>query len=234
MGRGARGNRSRAAPVRRFVAEIGYRLSGWPRRLIAAGCLTLAVLAALSERRRAAPDQLATVVVAAHDLPAGSALGPGDVRLARWPSATVPSAALRTAQQAVGAVLAAPMTAGEPFTTARLRGRGLAAGLPAGFVAITVALADPAGAQLLQAGDVVDLVASSSSAAVGPATATALVLATRVRVLAVLAVLAPSARAGGDVGSDAARLVVATDTAGALRIAGATGSPIVATLRAPP
>ena len=50
----------------RLSADIGYRLSGWPRRVLALGCLVLAGLAVVSDRRRPATETLLAVVVAAH------------------------------------------------------------------------------------------------------------------------------------------------------------------------
>lgn len=222
----------RVPHLRRVLADLGYRFGGWPRRLVAAGCLALAALAAASEHRRRAPPPQLTVLVAARDLPAGRVLNGPDVRTTRWPTSAVPAAALHERRQVVGGVLAAAMTIGEPFTPARLYGRGLAAGLRPAQVAATVTLADPSGAQLLQAGDVVDLVVAPQSSVVDGTTATpARVLVSSVRLLAVLAPV--SASGSGDV-LGTARLVVVTDVAGSLRIAGAGPSPIVATLRAPP
>ncbi|MCW2529267.1 MAG: hypothetical protein JWM76_4127 [Pseudonocardiales bacterium] len=205
------------------------------------------------------------IVVATRPLLAGASLLAGDVRAVPWPTRTVPSGALTDPRTVAGAVLAGSMTAGEPFTSARLLGRGLTAGLGADQVAITVRLSDAAAASLIQAGDLVDLLVASSSdgvvatdgstaptdgsAATGASASTektvpaggtgtavaatesnlsARVLVNRVRVLAVLISTASRADPSGP-----SSLVVATDLAGSLRIAGAADAPILATLRSP-
>jgi Flp pilus assembly protein CpaB len=235
---------TRFGTIRRFGADLAYRFGGWPRRLVAAGCLVLAVMAAVSDHRRTAAPARTMVVVATRHLLAGTALVPADIRAVPWASETVPSGALTDPRAVAGAMLAGSMTSGEPFTTARLLGRGLTAGLGADQVAITVGLADAAGASLIQAGDLVDLLVASSSSGDLPTegstaagssdgTETALnpsarVLVSRVRVLAVLISAASRADSTGP-----ASLVVATDLAGSLRIAGAADAAILATLRSP-
>jgi Flp pilus assembly protein CpaB len=138
------------------------------RRLLAAGLLGAAVAAALQARSPAArPTE--QVLVAAHDLPAGRTVEPGDTRIEAWLSGTAP----RGAQAGVtGRVLAAAVRAGEPITDARLSGPGLLAGQPVGIRAVSVRLADPSGGWLVRPGDRVDVLAAwTGGAPVGPESA---------------------------------------------------------------
>jgi len=143
---------ARAQRVWRQARRVGRRYQRW----VGAGLVGLAALLALTVL---APPPPATVpmTVAARDLPAGTRLGDADLRDVPAPAAVVPTAALDRAG-ALGQVLLAPVSAGEPITTARLNGSGLLTGTPPGTVALPVRLADPGAAALLVPGDRVDLV----------------------------------------------------------------------------
>ena len=127
------------------------RLAGWRRRvlrrLVAAALLALAALVAVGVARPA-PPATSLAVVAARDLPAGTRLTSADVTSTRWPSAHSPPAALTSARDALGQVLATPLAAGEPVTTTRL------ATLTAdeGRAPAHVLVADPRSLDLLTAG----------------------------------------------------------------------------------
>jgi len=125
------------------------------RRALAAVCAGVAVLAGL---RVLAPAPAATVpvLVAAHDLAAGSVLAADDLTHAAYSPALVPS---RLADDPVGRVLAAPMRRGEPVTDVRLVGPSLTDGYD-GLVAVPVRLPDAGSVALLQVGDHIDLVAT--------------------------------------------------------------------------
>lgn len=129
------------------------------RRLLAALCAAGAVGAALHATAPPPPPSV-EILVAAHDLPAGAALGAGDVELRATDPDLVPAGAL-TAERA-GARLASPLRAGEPVTDVRLVGPGLAAadGADGGTVAVPVRLSDAAEAALLTVGDAIDLLAT--------------------------------------------------------------------------
>ncbi|MGF1662124.1 MAG: SAF domain-containing protein, partial [Kineosporiaceae bacterium] len=119
--------------------------------LLAAGAAWSATAAVLAV---AAPATV-PVVVATRDLPAGTVLGPGDVREVPWPRALAPGrAAERT--DALGAPLARTVTAGEPLTAPALAAAGAGAEAP-GRARVVVGLADPWSAVLVTAGGVVDL-----------------------------------------------------------------------------
>ncbi|HTY73434.1 MAG TPA: SAF domain-containing protein, partial [Actinomycetes bacterium] len=133
------------------------------RRLLASALLAGAVVCALDVL---APPRQPTVavLVAARSLPAGSVLAASDVRVAHRPASTSP-AALRSAAEALGRVLAAPVGAGEALTAQRLVGPGLATALARqGHVAAPVRLADADVANLLRTGDTVDVVLAAGTA----------------------------------------------------------------------
>jgi pilus assembly protein CpaB len=203
------------------LRNIGYRFGGWPRRLIALGCLVLAAFAALGDHRSGATAGPAvSVVVATHDLGAGATLTRTDVISASWPAALRPASALSAISAAVGRRLAGPVRAREPITSTRLIGAELTSGLAPGLVATTITVADSV-MNLVHSGDTVDLF-------LGPAAGTtdsAHLLAASVQILAVLA---PSSADGSS------SIVVAVDRIAAIAIAGAADRPILATVRGSP
>jgi Flp pilus assembly protein CpaB len=150
--------RSAARRVRRAVLRR--------RRLLAALCALVAVLAGL--RATAVPPAATVpVTVAAHDVGAGVVLRPDDVLTARFAPGTVPAGHIR---DPVGRQLAAPLRRGQPVTDTALLGDALVHGRP-DLVALPVRLPDTAMAELLRAGDEVDLVAADPQG--GPATTVA-------------------------------------------------------------
>lgn len=145
------------------------------RRLLAAALAAVAVASGLHAATAAPPAQV-PVVVAAHDLPAGSVLTPADVRRTGFTPDSVPESTVAEADL-VGRTLAAPLRAGEPVTDVRLVGPALTDGYP-GLTAVPVRLPDTGMAALLHVGDRIDLVAAD------PQDAAAAVVATDVPVLA--------------------------------------------------
>ncbi|MFZ0161009.1 MAG: RcpC/CpaB family pilus assembly protein, partial [Kineosporiaceae bacterium] len=175
------------------------------------------------------------VTVAARDLPAGLAITHSDVREVRWRAGTAPSGMVRTA---VGLTLGSPARRGEPITDARLTGPGMLVGQPAGSRAMAVRLTGPT-AGVVHGGDRVDLLAGPSVQG-DPAgeMAQADVIAEAVLVLAAPAGAIPGGAGGGagdlvpgsvtgagQAGPDGSGevLVVAVDTATALRLAAVSG-----------
>ncbi|WP_194815919.1 SAF domain-containing protein [Nocardia sp. XZ_19_385] len=127
------------------------------RRLLAAA---LTVLAAVLFLRGDPDTHPAQVVVADHDLPPGRLLAAGDLRTAPRESGSLPSGAVRDAGELVGATLTGAMRAGEVFTDLRIVGPRLAAvaaGAPDARI-VPIRLADNAVAEILRAGDRVDVV----------------------------------------------------------------------------
>lgn len=128
------------------------------RRSLAALCAGLAVLAAVQAASTPAVPSV-PVLVAAHELPGGTTVTAGDLQLREFRADSVPDGALRSPAEAKGRVLAAPVRRGEPISDLRLVAPGLLAGYP-GSVAAPVRLADAAVVELLQVGDVVEVVAA--------------------------------------------------------------------------
>ena len=128
------------------------------RRLLAVLC---AIGAAAAGLRATAPPAAPTVevLVAARDLPAGAELRGDDLATVALTPGTAPDGVLTDVADAAGAILAAPLRAGEPVTDVRLVGPGLADSAP-GTVAVPVRLSDAAQAGLLRVGDEVDLLAT--------------------------------------------------------------------------
>jgi pilus assembly protein CpaB len=166
--------RDRVAGV---VEAVGGR-----RRLLAAGLVGVAVLAAL---RAVTPGTAGTVAVwvAAHDLAGGRPLAATDVRTLSLPAADVPGGVLRAGAPVVGRMLADPMRRGEPLTDVRLLGPSLLASLKEpGLVAVPVRVEDgAAAAALVHPGDVVDVLSVADPAGGTPGGT----VATSLRVLAV-------------------------------------------------
>ncbi len=137
------------------------------RRPLAALLVVVAVLAALRSLAPPPPETV-PVIVAAHDLPGGTALGAGDLAEVALPPDAVPARALERSDL-VGRTLAAPVARGEPLTSVRVLGEGLHSSYP-GRTTMPVRLPDGDGAGLLRAGDRVDLLATD------PETASSVVL----------------------------------------------------------
>jgi pilus assembly protein CpaB len=218
------------------------RLGRWPRLALAACCLLLALDSAVTAHAQgSSPGRgSAPVVVAARLLAAGQQVRSGDVRVAHWPRVAVVRGDLRRRADAVGHRVATAVAPGEALSASRLVGRDLTSGMPAGQVAVPVPLGDPRAAELVHAGDRVELYATARAvdgvdpdvdrdvdldSSNAPATGDgAEVLATGLVVVAVLP------------GSDAAgsELVVAASRTTALRLTRASGSHSIAAVAEPP
>ncbi|HEX6263204.1 MAG TPA: Flp pilus assembly protein CpaB [Actinomycetota bacterium] len=134
-------------------------------------------LAALEARADAAGD-LRPAVVAAVDVTRGARIEPGHVETVEMPAALLPSTALTSERQAIGATLAGDVAEGEVLTETRVARAGpIAALVPEGFRAMGVTVAIAPG--LLAPGDRVDVLA------VAPGRPFAETLASGVEVLAV-------------------------------------------------
>jgi Flp pilus assembly protein CpaB len=110
---------------------------------VAAALALTSFLAVRGEVARAARAQgaagpVAAVVVAAHDLLAGSTIGAGDVRLAQIPVVYVPPDAVTSTAAAIGKVSASAVLGGEVLVDARLGTSAFAVSVAPGDVAVTV------------------------------------------------------------------------------------------------
>lgn len=207
------------------------RLGRWARLGLAAGCLVLAGLSAArsdaAARRPAAAG--VPVVVASRALAAGHVLSAHDLSVRRLPPSSVPVGSRASPLEVAGRRLAGALTAGEPITAARVLGRGLLTGLPTGTLAVPVSIGDSSTADLVRAGDRVDLLSSPPASDLPGASAprpAGRVVATRLLVLACL-------RDSGSATPHTA-LIVAADRATAERIATAGASQEFAALGVSP
>jgi len=211
----------------RGLADRVVVMAGGPRRVLAALCAAVAVLAAV---KAVTPDPPRTVAVwaAARDLSGGSPLGSHDVRAVALPIGSVPSGALRIDAPVAGRLLAAPMRRGEPLTDVRLLGPSLLTALPEpGLVAVPVRVADgSAAAALVHPGDVVDVLAVDDPVT-GRDAGRPVTVASAVRVVAV------PTRAGAS-GDSGGLVVVAVDRVQAAALAEASsGARLSLALRRP-
>ena len=211
----------------RELADRVLVAAGGPRRVLAALCAAVAVLAAV---KALSPEATRTVAVwaAAHDLSGGSPLGRLDVRAVALPVGSVPDGALPAAVPVVGRLLAAPVRRGEPLTDVRLLGPSLlrALGEP-GLVAVPVRVADgSAAAALVHPGDVVDVLAVNDPVS-GRGSDRPVTVASAARIVAVPARASSSSDGGGLV-------VVAVDRSQAAALAAASaGARLSLALRRP-
>lgn len=177
--------------------------------VLAAGALVLAVRQT-PPPSDAAPPTGVPVVVVTTELTAGHVLTAGDLEVAHLPPAAVPDGVVDTTDSLIGRALAGAVRRHEPITDVRLVGAGLATLLPDGQVAAPVRLADLAIAELVRAGDRIDVLSTPPGAADADVVAGgALVLATQ-----------------GASGADGGLLLISVDaaTAGRLAAAGTSGT----------
>ncbi len=180
------------------------------RRGLAATASALAVLCLGMALRPPAPATR-DVVVAARDLPTGHRIAPHDLALAQVPAVIMPPGSSAEAGPLAGQVLAAPLLAGEPVSSARLAGSLAALAAPPGHVPLPVRFADPAAVGLLSAGQSVDILASHGMAddpAGGSYAAPAQELAAHALVLAVTEQQFGDGGPTGPTGASSAPLVV--------------------------
>lgn len=217
-------------PALRTLPTLGR----WPRRLLALGCLLLAVLSAVGATPSSDSDgspRRVPVVVASRDLPAGRVLAESDLALAHWPPKLIPAGTATAVSSLVGRRAAAALTRGEPVVRTRLLGPGLAAGLSPGEVAVPVRVMDPVNAALLRPGDHVTLFAARPRTALGARSPHARVLADRVLILAVLPAKGHAPEPDRSAGST---LVVAVDRDFAGRFATLDQLNVLAVVGKPP
>jgi len=137
--------------------------------LVAAGGATYAVYQAIQQMPvRQVEVASQPVVVAAKMLPVGALLGPGDVKLAQWPSKNTIAGAFPKTEDVMGRGLMAEVAENEPITERRLApreaGAGLPTAIPLGMRAVSVKVNEVIGvAGFVVPGTRVDLVASMES-----------------------------------------------------------------------
>lgn len=112
----------------------------------------------------APPPPTVEVLVAAHDLPAGTTVATDDLARVGFRPGSEPEGLV---DDPVGELVASAVRRGEPLTDVRLLGPAVVEGHP-GMVATPVRLPDAAMAGLLRAGDLVDVLAADPQG--GPTT----------------------------------------------------------------
>ena len=205
--------RGRRLPRRRRLLLARHR------RLLAAVLLAVATGLAV-DAVAAGPPPGSALLVAARDLPAGHDVAAADVTTVQVPAGALPDGAL-TADDTVGATLAAPLRRGEPVTDARVAGPGLLVGAAPGTLALPVPVVGPPPASLVRAGDRVSVLAGSRADDLGVDGGNrGEVLVPSAVVLAV-----PRSRADGLLDGATAEdvVVLALDRPGAIRVAAAAG-----------
>jgi len=156
------------------------------RVLVALGLATiLAIVVTFSishvlRKNRGTAGSVVQLVVAARDLPAGTALTADDVKLADWPAGSIPSGSFSKVDNVVKRPLIYPLGEREPILERNLAaqgsGLGLAAKIPPGMRATSVRSNEVVGvAGFLYPGSRVDVLATfAPSGSVNPATQTIL------------------------------------------------------------
>ncbi|MFQ6392372.1 SAF domain-containing protein [Nocardia sp. KC 131] len=138
------------------------------RRLLAAALTALA--AALFVRGDPGSERT-QIVIAGRDLPPGHLIEADDLRATARESGELPAGAVTDMSSLVGATLTAAMRTGEVFTDLRTLGPRLAAVAAGGRDAriVPIRLADTAVAEILRAGDRVDVVGAEEQTMPSPA-----------------------------------------------------------------
>jgi hypothetical protein len=124
-----------AAPLDR-LAEAWWRATPRTRAALALAGATTLVALGVGQAASSPYGPPITVHVAIRDLAVGEVAGPGDVRRTSWPRDLVPDGAV----DGPGGPLRAPLPRGAVLTSAHLGDGGPAAELPAGRVAVPIAL----------------------------------------------------------------------------------------------
>ena len=209
------------------LGPLARRRRRLTRRWLCAGLVAGAGAVAVSTLAPPAPVTR-PVLVAVRDLPAGSPVGPADVREARWPQDAVPRGVLGPADLE-GAQLAGPLRRGEVLTDTRTAGAGLLAGQPPGTLAASVEAGDATALTGLGPGARVDVLARTDDPVTGEP-----VGAERIAVDAVVLAV-PTTAQGGLLGPSAhggTSVLLAVDVRTAAALTAAAGRTVVA-LRAP-
>ncbi|MDR7301385.1 SAF domain-containing protein [Haloactinomyces albus] len=133
------------------------------RRVAAVALILVAGVLALRPHPGSAAAET-SVLVAARDLAAGTALAPDDVRVRTVPKTLVPAGTLRDTESIRGRVLAGAMRRGGILTDLRLVGKSLTRVTTGSddHAAVAIRPADPAVAELLHAGREVDVIAAAT------------------------------------------------------------------------
>lgn len=154
----------RPLPSIRTGRRSGHRLSSWlsrNRRLAIA--LLLCLAAGITVHQLTPPPaDTETVLAAARDLPAGTALAAADLVATPIPQRLITAGSLADSSEAAGKQLTAPLRKGQLLADSQLLGPGLLAGTPPGSAAVPLRMADPSSIQLISPGQLVNVVLTGS------------------------------------------------------------------------
>lgn len=110
-------------------------------------------------------QKLARIVVASQDMAFGTAMSASNLRLANWPSQSIPAGAFTSIEALTAAkrVALRPIVVGEPILASKISGSGgraiLSANLPVGKLAYTIPVNDVSGlAGFVRPGDLVNVI----------------------------------------------------------------------------
>ncbi|RMI28106.1 SAF domain-containing protein [Nocardia stercoris] len=224
---GGRGPRLGREP--RWTALL-HRRPSWADSVFARriAAVLLAVFAATLALRGDPGADATGVLVAAHDLAPGTVLSTADVRAVTRPAASIPGGALRDPGPIRGATLSGPVRGGEILTDLRVLGPRLAAAAAGPDARIVpIRPADSAVAEVLRAGDRVDVIAADD-----PGTSSRGDPAASARILATDAVVLLVTPPGGSRGTGDRIVLVALDAGRAAVVAaGSLRSALTVTLR---
>ncbi len=122
-------------------------------------------IAAKADEAAAKKIQTGPVVVAVHDMPAGSELKSSDLAVLEWPYKNRPPGHFPSVKSLLGRVLHKPVVKAEPILEAKLAPKGMAAGMAAavrsGMRAVSISASEVIGvAGYLKPGDKVDVIAA--------------------------------------------------------------------------
>ncbi|MCL1840145.1 MAG: SAF domain-containing protein [Propionibacteriaceae bacterium] len=190
------------------------RVLRWHRRAIAVVASLICLFSGLG--MALAPQPTGTpVVVTTRALPPGSLLVAGDVRVVQAPADLIPSGALTSAADAVGATLAVGLPQGAMLTSWALSAADALTDQAAGEVLVPFHLADASVAPLLRAGTHLTIVATQPDGGTW-------VVARHVRVATPPA--EPGSGVLGSTTTSGVMVLVAADPATGQALAGASGS----------
>lgn len=213
-----RTTRTAQRSVLQLLKTPGYARAQFIRRLISAVLICAAVAVAIGGLRDN-PE----VAVFSRDIDAGQVLTAEDVHTIRVPQEVIPAAeALRTPDEAIGRVVAAPATSGEIITHVRLIGEELTSFLVPNGHMVPLKLAEPDVVSLLHHGDTVNVVTSQELPG-QPDLIQPLVIAEGARVIATSADISAGGNASSATGARApATVLIALPAEQAQRVASAS------------
>lgn len=129
------------------------------RRVIAVGCAGVAAVLTLSMVQPGGAPTSA-VVVALHDLPAGSAVTEDDIHIVQLETSVQWDGLSEKPDALLGRILAHSLAANQPITASDLVGPHLLDGLDANLVAVSIPIGNGSTRELLHTGDFIDLYGS--------------------------------------------------------------------------